>query len=570
MVCLSFGERGESAKLWKRPGMTLERVKAARRQEAENAAAALGVHDIRFFDLGDYPLEMDRAAKFRLVDVIREVQPAFMLSHSRWDPYNTDHMYATAVAIEARMIAQAWGHNPGGKVLGAPQLYLFEPHQTEQMEWKPDVFLDITPVWEKKRRGHRMHGRPGAPLGVLHPRGREPGQPLHAELGRPGRRARGDLCRGVPVGVSAHRGRALMAGVVVQDVERADPGVIDRLGRCGVATVHEAQGRTGLLASYMRPIYAGARVAGSAVTVSVPPGDNWMIHVAVEQVRPGDILVAGPDQPVRGRLFRRAARDLGGGARVPRAGDRRRRPRRGGPDGDGLPGLVEGGVRARHGQGDARLGQRAGRLRRAPVNAGDVVVADDDGVCVVPRARAAEVAAKAEARIASEAARRARLAAGELGLDIYDMRGRLAARGSGMSEGVRCMWMRGGTSKGGYFLAEDLPADRDAFLLAVMGSPDARQIDGMGGADPLTSKVAVVQALRSGRGSTSTTCSCRSSSTGRSSPTARTAATSWPASARSPSSAAWWRRGTAGPRSASSWRTPASWRPPTSRRRAAG
>ena len=152
VVCLSFGERGESAKLWKRPGMTLDKVKAARRQEAENAAAALGVHDLRFFDLGDYPLEMDRAAKFRLVDVIREVQPDFMLSHSKWDPYNTDHMYATAVAIEARMIAQAWGHDPGAKVLGAPQLYLFEPHQTEQMEWKPDVFLDISPVWEKKRR----------------------------------------------------------------------------------------------------------------------------------------------------------------------------------------------------------------------------------------------------------------------------------------------------------------------------------------------------------------------------------------------------------------------------------
>ena len=83
--------------------------------------------------------------------MIREVQPAFMLSHSSYDPYNTDHMYATQVALECRMIAQAWGHDPGEKVLGAPQLYLFEPHQTEQMGWKPDTFLDITPVWEKKR-----------------------------------------------------------------------------------------------------------------------------------------------------------------------------------------------------------------------------------------------------------------------------------------------------------------------------------------------------------------------------------------------------------------------------------
>lgn len=151
VVCLSYGERGESAKLWKEPGMTLEKVKAARRAEAEGAAKALGVHDIRFFDLGDYPLELDRAAKDRLVDVIRAVQPSFMLSHSSYDPYNTDHMYTTSVALECRMIAQSWGHNPGEKVLGAPQLYLFEPHQTEQMGWKPDVFLDITPVWEKKR-----------------------------------------------------------------------------------------------------------------------------------------------------------------------------------------------------------------------------------------------------------------------------------------------------------------------------------------------------------------------------------------------------------------------------------
>ncbi len=152
IVCLSFGERGESAKLWKQGDMTLEKVKAERRKEAENAAAALEAADIQFFDLGDYPLEMDRDAKFRLVDVIRKVQPTFMMSHSHYDPYNTDHSYATKVAMECRMIAQAWGHNPGERVLGAPQLYLFEPHQSEQMHWKPDVFLDITPVWEKKKK----------------------------------------------------------------------------------------------------------------------------------------------------------------------------------------------------------------------------------------------------------------------------------------------------------------------------------------------------------------------------------------------------------------------------------
>ena len=151
VVCLSYGERGESAKLWKERGMTLAKVKAARRKEAENAASALDAHDIRFLDLGDYPLSLDREAKYRLVDIMRDVQPKFMMSHSRYDPYNTDHMYATEVAVEARMIAQAWGHNPGETVLGAPQLYLFEPHQTEQMGWAPNVLLDITEVWEMKR-----------------------------------------------------------------------------------------------------------------------------------------------------------------------------------------------------------------------------------------------------------------------------------------------------------------------------------------------------------------------------------------------------------------------------------
>jgi 4-oxalomesaconate hydratase len=150
VVCLSFGERGESAKLWRQPGMTLEQVKAARRAEAERAAEKLGVHDLVCFDLGDYPLEMKRDDKDRLIDVIRAVQPEFMLSHSQYDPYNSDHMYATQVVLECRSTAQAWGHKPGQAVLGAPQLYLFEPHQTEQMGWKPDTFLDVTPVWDKK------------------------------------------------------------------------------------------------------------------------------------------------------------------------------------------------------------------------------------------------------------------------------------------------------------------------------------------------------------------------------------------------------------------------------------
>lgn len=150
VACLSYGERGESARLWKE-GKSLDEVKMIRRKEAENAAAALCVHDIKFLDLGDYPLTLGEDAQNQVVDIIRDVQPEFMLSHSQYDPYNTDHMRTTEFVLTCRMIAQAWGHNPGQKVLGAPQLYLFEPHQTEQMGWKPDTFLDITDVWDKKR-----------------------------------------------------------------------------------------------------------------------------------------------------------------------------------------------------------------------------------------------------------------------------------------------------------------------------------------------------------------------------------------------------------------------------------
>ena len=159
VVCLSYGERGESAKLWKE-GKTLDEVKSIRKAEAEAAAKALGVHDLVEFDLGDYPMDFTRDDRLKLVDVMRDVQPSFIMSHSRWDPYNSDHMQTTQVVLECRSTAQAWGHNPGQKVLGAPQVYLFEPHQTEQMGWKPSVFLDITPVWAKKRAAmEEMNGQ---------------------------------------------------------------------------------------------------------------------------------------------------------------------------------------------------------------------------------------------------------------------------------------------------------------------------------------------------------------------------------------------------------------------------
>jgi 4-oxalomesaconate hydratase len=151
VVCLSFGERGESAKLWKEPGMTLERVKANRRDEAAAAAQLLGA-EIEFFDCGDYPMRVGVDVVERLADIFREVRPSFVLSHSLEDPYNFDHPLATHVAQEARVVAQAHGHRPGQPVLGAPPVFLFEPHQPEQCNWKPQLLLDITPVWEKKRK----------------------------------------------------------------------------------------------------------------------------------------------------------------------------------------------------------------------------------------------------------------------------------------------------------------------------------------------------------------------------------------------------------------------------------
>ncbi|MBR0660800.1 PIG-L deacetylase family protein [Neoroseomonas oryzicola] len=151
VICLSYGERGESAKLWRQPGMTMDRVKTSREAEAKKAAALLGVHDIQFWDLGDYPINLTEAAFFRLVDVYRAIHPAFMLTHSKEDLYNHDHPTVSAWAQNARITAQAHGHNPGQKVLGAPPVFLFEPHQPEQCNWKPDVLLDIGSVWAKKR-----------------------------------------------------------------------------------------------------------------------------------------------------------------------------------------------------------------------------------------------------------------------------------------------------------------------------------------------------------------------------------------------------------------------------------
>ena len=279
VLALSYGERGESGELWKEPGQTVERVKEIRHGEAERAAAALGA-EFECLDLGDYPLEIGRDALISIADHIRELAPDVIVTHTDRDPFNPDHAVAFHAVERARALAAGAGVPSAFDTVLPPELFLFEPHQPELCNFVPTMFVDITTGVRAEAGGDGRDAGAGVPAYVLRAARRAAWQSRAPLLRRHGDPLRG----GVPARDAAGGARAVTE-------------VFRELAELGTATVHEAGGRTPVVDLPLVQIVSGSRAAGPARTVRCGQGDNLMVHAAVAEAVPGEVLVLTMPDP---------------------------------------------------------------------------------------------------------------------------------------------------------------------------------------------------------------------------------------------------------------------------------
>ena len=368
------------------------------------AAAALGA-DFRSLDLGDYPLVMDAAAVERLTDLIRELEPHLILTHAARDPFNPDHGVAHDATVQARQLASGAGVASAFKTIAPPELLIFEPHQPELCGFVPTTFLDITPVWEKKAGGDGGDGRAGLPRSSTTPSARSTA-----------RITRG-ASRGAATSATPRRSSARSPSWWSAVTDYA------AFARLGVATVHEAAGRIGIVDLPLTQVVPGSRVAGPARIALCAPGDNAMVHAVIAHANPGDVLVLTSTDPepyaligelmatqaqvrgVAGILVDGAVRDLDELAAM------------------GLPiwtrfvraqGADEGHVGASWTCPWSSAAPRSGRATSSCM--------DCDGAMALPIERVDEVLPLARRARGARAAMRERYAAGELSYDMQGLR----------------------------------------------------------------------------------------------------------------------------------------------------
>ncbi len=295
VLALSYGERGESGELWKEQGQTVDRVKEIRHGEAERAAAVLGA-EFECLDLGDYPLEVAKDALVAIADRIRALAPDVLITHTDRDPFNPDHAAAFFAVEKARALAAGAGVPSAFETVEPPELLLFEPHQPELCNFVPTTFVDITPVIEQKNAA-MAEMKAQSYLHTYYVQRAE-------QRGNHARRSSGN---------SAIRYAEAFQRVTPQVVERALTDVFGELARLGTATVHEAAGRAAVVDVPLIQIVPGSRAAGPARTVRCSQNDNLMVHAAVAEAQPGEVLVLTMPEPGPRRARRRSPRDTGQG-----------------------------------------------------------------------------------------------------------------------------------------------------------------------------------------------------------------------------------------------------------------